>query len=748
MDSSGNFDWSLELELALAEEREADDIRALCMGHVIPDQFRPQVWLKYFGIVSSLAKSPLSLFNQIFDLPQQEILREDCKRLVGNLNNNEEEKLAILSDLESIFTVYCKSHSFTYDRTEQWPKLLTPLISLKLSADELYLCFQTIRQRYIPKSGLVGCAPCHLLRLLLLYHDPELCTVLDTHKVIPEHYALDWFRTLLSCSVPYNGLLALWDSYFTHDDPFLIFFLALVLIVNAKEDLFSLRSQGRRAMLDFLISLPANLEPDDVADLMSVAVFYAVKTPTSFQTQYGDLLFGNFTDPELHHSLSLCLSQSLCLPIGVQELLAASGQSSSSSSKDASGPKFFLVDCRPPEQYNAGHLPTAFHLDCSLVPVSGLLSAQRGALAARSAAGGEHLCFTGSGLSEHVEEDGLLHMAVSSFLQKHVPYVSELQDGFGAVHLAWENEQRNPLSTWSLADHRPEFCLLCVSKQLQIGSKPNGALCDSNPKSINSDKSKSPDFFDKLRGKLMDYIVNPGTANASTPSTAAACATAAKPTIEKKGKGKEVQERHVSSRDRTKRRYRNMAPVFSIDDEQDEETHLYALRELPESSSTNKGTARITVRRGLTSIVKITSKKRHPELISFKYGTSEGEEVTITDMDSSSPTTTHPRSLRLLLRAEDNIGMSMSNSSSSSTFFGRLNVNCLEAELGDLETLSAFKLEVGMPDPTDPLAIGNGTICDKSYAEAMESLSSASTSNGDSDFDRYAGIISIRLIIV
>ena len=28
---------------------------------------------------------------------------------------------------------------------------------------------------------------------------------------------------------------------------------------------------------------------------------------------------------------------------------------------------YFLVDCRPAEQYNNGHLPTAFHLDANLV---------------------------------------------------------------------------------------------------------------------------------------------------------------------------------------------------------------------------------------------------------------------------------------------------------------------------------------------------------------------------------------------
>lgn len=44
-------------------------------------------------------------------------------------------------------------------------------------------------------------------------------------------------------------------------------------------------------------------------------------------------------------------------------------------------------------------------------------------------------------------------------------------------------------------------------------------------------------------------------------------------------------------------------------------THLYVLREMPHK----RGMAWIQGRRALGSIVKITSKKKHPEVITFKY---------------------------------------------------------------------------------------------------------------------------------
>lgn len=46
-----------------------------------------------------------------------------------------------------------------------------------------------------------------------------------------------------------------------------------------------------------------------------------------------------------------------------------------------------------------------------------------------------------------------------------------------------------------------------------------------------------------------------------------------------------------------------------------------------------KGLVRVMSRRPLSTIVKITAKKRHPELITFKYGIPDGDNLLIKDMD-------------------------------------------------------------------------------------------------------------------
>ena len=52
---------------------------------------------------------------------------------------------------------------------------------------------------------------------------------------------------------------------------------------------------------------------------------------------------------------------------------------------------------------------------------------------------------------------------------------------------------------------------------------------------------------------------------------------------------------------------------------------------LRETDVRNEG--EISVCRLLSSVIKITSKKKHPELITFKYGVSEGDSVLITHCD-------------------------------------------------------------------------------------------------------------------
>lgn len=44
----------------------------------------------------------------------------------------------------------------------------------------------------ILRDCVVKGRPFHLYRLLLQYHEPELCSFLDTKKITPDSYAINW----------------------------------------------------------------------------------------------------------------------------------------------------------------------------------------------------------------------------------------------------------------------------------------------------------------------------------------------------------------------------------------------------------------------------------------------------------------------------------------------------------------------------------------------------------------------------
>jgi peptidoglycan hydrolase-like protein with peptidoglycan-binding domain len=59
------------------------------------------------------------------------------------------------------------------------------------------------------------------------------------------------------------------------------------------------------------------------------------------------------------------------------------------------------------------------------------------------------------------------------------------------------------------------------------------------------------------------------------------------------------------------------------------EVHMYVLREI----SKRPGWAYIQHRHHLANVLKITSKRKHPELISFKYGSTDQENSEIKSIE-------------------------------------------------------------------------------------------------------------------
>lgn len=198
------FDRILELETALLSDCDINVIRNISSQNSIPNTLRYELWQVCLG-----TKNHSQVLEDIFNLPEQSIIRQDCQKLVETLDNSSSERLSILSDLESIVTNFSRLKNCPYDSNNGWTELLQTLIHLNVKRDQLYTIFDAIETRYVPKyyhedttkgpgtapsqnQRSVYMQPFHLLRLLLLYHDPEMCSYMDTLKLAPDSFASSW----------------------------------------------------------------------------------------------------------------------------------------------------------------------------------------------------------------------------------------------------------------------------------------------------------------------------------------------------------------------------------------------------------------------------------------------------------------------------------------------------------------------------------------------------------------------------
>uniref|UniRef100_A0A673H609 TBC1 domain family member 23 n=1 Tax=Sinocyclocheilus rhinocerous TaxID=307959 RepID=A0A673H609_9TELE len=623
----------------------------------LPPQQRAKLWMIALNV--SGKGDSLSSWDGALDLPEQTLIHSRSQQIIDELGLPVEEGRDLVSDVESVITFYCKSRNVTFTPDLSWPHILKPLLGLQLSRKDLYNCFYAIMNKYIPRDCVAKGRPFHLFRLLLQYHEPELCSFLDTKKITPDFYAINWLGSLFSSSCLPEVSQALWDVYLQQTDPFLIFFLMLIILVNAKDGIFIHEGESKEEIISKLKHSPEFLDVEDLEDLFSLAQYYNSKTPLSLRKENHNL-FGSSLVALKEEDMDL--SQALCLPVSVPEILQA-------NQLQPEGVRFFVVDCRPAEQYNAGHLSTAFHLDSDLMlhnpsefalSVKSLLEAQKQSLESGSVASGEHLCFMGSGREE---EDMYMNMVLAHFLQKNKEFVSIAKGGFMALqqHLADINVEG--------PDNVYVHWIVSTSGSHSSLSSADGELNSTDGKGVKSLvnkmtfalKSKSVN----VKEKVISFIEN-----TSTPVD--------RMSFNLPWPDKGILDRHISSSDRVGKPYRGVKPVFSIGDEEEYDTdeidsssisdddrkeivniqtwinkpdvkhhipcnevketghmfpshllitatHMYCLREI----AARKGFAYIQSRQALNSVVKITSKKKHPELITFKFGNNNAAGVEI-----------------------------------------------------------------------------------------------------------------------
>nr|CDS25688.1 Rhodanese [Hymenolepis microstoma] len=623
-DFSNSDSWETELEIALLKNASLAEVKSICQLRRVPSRLRRDFWRLCLRVEST--SGGMSSFTDIFDLQCQEQLHSECDKAaaevlsqLSQMDTSEtdivEEHLTpfhLSSVFESILTHFSQTYSIPFVPGNGWIQILSTLYIVLRPDDreDLYLSFTSVYHRFIASGTRGSLHACNAFRLLLQYHEPELCNFLDSHKLGPEMYAKAWFDSLFAGSLSNDALSVMWDYYFLLGEPQFGMFVALILLVNAKdslmqkenvigqeitEDTFSLGDsdddgagdsesvtvppKSRDEILVKLRSLPSPMQPTDLPALVDITRVYAHKTPTSFYTHYLSFLFGTPT-PGSDDGNHL-VDGALTLLVSVEEVLSVAQASTSqhhpprslgdieNKDDEEEGVRFLLVDCRPADQYNAGHLATAFYLDTELMlsnppefntSVQALLQTQQRGIASGSLAVGEHIVFMGSGRQA---EDRVANMVIAHFLRLNTPYVSMVDGGYAAFHEALGPVEFNRF----LVSHDEDLCFICASnrgqaaiRMAQKASPTQGSL--SIPRSAPIPPLPSTQPLSMVFSKFSNLLKK--SSPSRVPQNKFSNAPAATQSVQKQTS------------------YRNTAAVFSIDDnDEDDESPEFDLRPNP-----------------------------------------------------------------------------------------------------------------------------------------------------------------------
>ncbi|GMF22435.1 unnamed protein product [Phytophthora lilii] len=311
--------------------------------------------------------------------------------------------------------------------------------SLPLAEGVVFQCFYALIDKFLPHVFVdkefrsLQCS-FQLYRLLMLYHDPELCHYLDQHDMTPELYVTPWFMTLFARSLPPEFVFYLWDFFLLEEDPYLLHFVAYALVAANRKKIF----EADIAMLPQVLSSLTFSSRDELEQVCTSALSISESTPRSFKRDLYSVCYGGFTDamvPFLDQLYS-CSSLQVYPEELVRNLLdrlatkakekrtpalapaAPAMQITVTSLQDSLNPllsptsdqapqlyptgnedgdestalKFIVLDCRPAEDYHKSHLSLSHHIDPSIMSQPDALD---GLMKGFSHMKGCHFCFVG-----------------------------------------------------------------------------------------------------------------------------------------------------------------------------------------------------------------------------------------------------------------------------------------------------------------------------------------------------------------
>ncbi|KAG7401126.1 hypothetical protein PHYBOEH_002684 [Phytophthora boehmeriae] len=390
----------------------------------VPAELRSRVWKELLGVAHS---ERLNLDQSILqveeDLDNQRVIAADAARTRGNEARFKQPETVEL--VIKLLTYYCKCRSIQYKQGMN--EVLAPFLllteqregseeSVPLAEGAVFQCFYALIDKFLPHVFVdrefrsLQCS-FQLYRLLMLYHDPELCHYLDQHDMTPELYVTPWFMTLFARLLPPDFVFYLWDFFLLEEDPYLLHFVAYALVAANRKRIL----EADVAMLPQVLSSLTFASRDELEQVCSDALAISEATPRSFKRDLYSVCYGGFTEAmapfleQLYSCSSLQVypeelvrnlldrlaskAKEKHMPVlapaapvlqdahqltscedSLNPLLSPSSDntprlypSGRDDEDDSTALKFIVLDCRPIEDFHKCHLSLSHHIDPSIM---------------------------------------------------------------------------------------------------------------------------------------------------------------------------------------------------------------------------------------------------------------------------------------------------------------------------------------------------------------------------------------------
>uniref|UniRef100_A0A914NR30 Rab-GAP TBC domain-containing protein n=1 Tax=Meloidogyne incognita TaxID=6306 RepID=A0A914NR30_MELIC len=262
---------------------------------------RANSWINLLGVRNK--PDPLTDWDNLYNLKNQSLLRKDCQKLIQQRSNISSRWT--VPEIESLMTLYCKRRNVGYEQDKGWLEILGKLLEFPFDKCNLFNVFWAITTKYIPRSPKMF----DLLRLLMQYHDPQLCSFLDSFKIQSSEFTSFWLRTLLCVNMDDDLCNLLWDRYFEKGDPFLIFFVSLAFVQSVKDEILLLTERDK--ILNLLKDIPSKMTRDDLTDLLEICLIHA---------NHGNQSVINYLTDQLNKATTSAVRHGGCLGLGLAAL--------------------------------------------------------------------------------------------------------------------------------------------------------------------------------------------------------------------------------------------------------------------------------------------------------------------------------------------------------------------------------------------------------------------------------------------